>query len=830
MNRTIISALLFSFVNCFAYAQKTARPEAKNIKIVWELLENNYDYTGESRSRLTLSNSGNVPLPANWVIYFNGPNPRSLDPKSSDLKLEMVNGDFFKLYPGKTFKPIAPQRSASLEILTRVLKNKTDYPKGFYIAFADAPEKGIPIAQETKSAVDRSATEKVIAAKVYAANAQLTEVAADQLPPVFPTPQSYQITAGSFTLNKQLSIVADPQFAPEAGYLADELKKVLGVAPVKGNHADKNVIVLKKIALPAQDAYQLKITADQVVISAAGNEGIFYGIQSLKMLLPASAWKTPQAAISLKGLEISDAPRFGHRAFMMDIARNFQPKEEILKVIDLLSLYKINILHMHLNDDEGWRIEIPGLPELTTVGAKRGHTLTEKDHLYPSYGSGPAISSAAGSGYLSRADYIEILKYATTRHIQVIPEFETPGHARAAIKAMDARYARLIKAGDPAAAGQYLLRDLNDKSDYRSVQGWDDNVINPALPSVYTFLTKVTDETIAMYKAAGAPLKTVHFGGDEVPTGVWEQSPLVAALVKENKVKSVDEMWYYYFEKVNAMLKSRQLYLSGWEEIGLHKEEVNGRKKMVLDPRFVKEGFHTDVWNNLAPNEDLAYQLANAGYKVVLTNVTNMYMDLAYNNSYDEPGQYWGGYVDLDKLFRFIPYDYYRNQPGNTGGKEKLTTAGRENIIGLQAPLWSEIITSKAQFEYLLLPKLLGLAERSWAADPEWASVQDTSKMNLLYQKAWSAFVNHIAKRELPRLDVYAGGFNYRIPTAGLIVENNMLKANVQFPGLTIRYTTDGTVPDQHSKIYTAPLPAIKNTAFRVFNAQGRGGHTVRHN
>jgi len=170
---------------------------------------------------------------------------------------------------------------------------------------------------------------------------------------------------------------------------------------------------------------------------------------------------------------------------MLDVARNFQPKKQVLKLLEAMSLYKLNTLHLHLTDDEGWRLELPSLPELTSVGAKRGHTLDSKHYLPPSHGSGPDVENTVGSGFYSRADYLEILRYATDRHITVIPEIETPGHARAPIKAMDARYDRLMAEGKEEEAAKNLLRDLNDKSEYRSVQYWNDNVIDVSLPSTY---------------------------------------------------------------------------------------------------------------------------------------------------------------------------------------------------------------------------------------------------------------------------------------------------------------------------------------------------------
>src|SRR5690606_14955959 len=477
-------------------------------------------------------------------------------------------------------------------------------------------------------------------------------------------------------------------------YLKDELAMVLTQTPKLVDEPVGASIVLHQREGIHPEGYRLLVDANGVAIEATTPAGAFYGIQSLKGLLPSSAWAEKKASITLQGVTITDEPRFAHRAVMLDVARNFQTKEQVMKVLDLLALHKVNVMHFHFSEDEAWRLEILGLPELTEVGGRRGHTLDDAEWLTPSYGSGPDVANATGSGFYTRADYIELLRYATERHIRVIPEIETPGHARAAIKSMDARYRAFIAKGDTAAARQYLLRDLDDQSAYRSIQNWDDNIINVALPSSYAFLEKVVDELIAMHKEAGAPLQTIHFGGDEVPDGVWEKSPVVHQLMaSEAGVAHVDDLWHYFFGRINDMLQSHGLYLSGWEEIGMKKAVVNGRRKMVVEPRFANENFHTDVWNNLGDNVDLAYRLANAGYQVVLTNVTNFYMALAYTSGFYEPGQYWGGYVDVEKPFRFAPYDYYRNLATEASG-EQLTDEGRANIVGLQAPLWSEIITS----------------------------------------------------------------------------------------------------------------------------------------
>ena len=212
-----------------------------------------------------------------------------------------------------------------------------------------------------------------------------------------------------------------------------------------------------------------------------------------------------------------DAPRFGYRGLMLDVARNFQPKAAVLRVLDLMARYKLNAFHFHLTDDEGWRLEIPSLPELTSVGARRGHTLDSSRFLPPAYGSGPDVDQPFGSGFYSRADYVEILRYAAARHIEVIPELEMPGHARAAIKAMEARFRTLQATGDAEGASRFLLSDPEDRSIYTSAQGYHDNVMNPALPSTYAFIERVVQDLVALHREAGVPLRNLHVGGDEVP-------------------------------------------------------------------------------------------------------------------------------------------------------------------------------------------------------------------------------------------------------------------------------------------------------------------------
>ena len=505
-----------------------------------------------------------------------------------------------------------------------------------------------------------------------------------------------------------------------------------------------------------------------------------------------------------------------------------------------MSLYKLNVFHFHFSEDKGWRVEIPSLPELTQVGSVRAHTIDHKSNIQPAFASGGVPNQLPGSGHLSRKDFIEVLKYATARHIQVIPEIESPGHARAAIKAMESRYEKLMKAGKPAEASRYRLIDPRDKSQYRSVQGWNDNVMDVALPSVYNFIEKVTDELILMYKEAGAPLKTIHYGGDEVPAKVWEKSPAYLKIRSENpEIKSTDDLWYYYFGKINAMAKKRGLFVSGWEEAGMRKTYLDGKPHYIANPDFADDHFQLHVWNNVIGwgAEDLAYKLANGGYKVVLSPVSNQYFDLAYNSSYYEPGYKWGGMVDVDKPFYFIPYDFLKNVKEDGQGRPikdldqskmiRLTDYGKSNIVGLQGLLWSENNISKERLEYMMLPKMLGLAERAWAQEPDWAVGEYSILNDLYYRNSWSQFANRVGKRELPRLTYYNGGFSYRIPEPGLKIRDGKVYANIQLPGLEIRYTKDGSDPVAGGSIYTSPITEKGKFRFAAFDVSGRRGRVV---
>lgn len=846
--RILTLVLLCCFLG--AKAQKAASFQSADLKIDWQLVTNNYQGKEQYLFTIRLTNTGKkAMLPATgWTIYYNANRDVIKNPVEQQLETFRIHGDLFYLKPTASFKGLKPGESVQMEGIGGAWAfNISDAPAGYYLVWDNAPQKAHAITKTTatppadinkfKRSPDQ-VNDQVTPEMVFDQNKNITNIPEDKLPRVFPTPVSLKQGEGFFTINPETSIQSDPLFSQEAAYLAAELGSFIGKTLSISEKGKINLISDKNISA---EGYELEVSTTAIGIRASTQAGIFYGIQSLKSMLPVAAWKAPSTSVSLPCASVKDAPRFGYRGLHIDVARNFQTKEQVIRMLNWMAMYKLNKLHFHFSEDDAWRVEIAALPELTTVGVQRGHTLDSKNHMPSAYGSGGDLSNPQSSFY-TRQDYIDILRFAKSKHIEVIPEIETPGHARAAIKAMDARYRRLVQEGKETEAKAFLLSDPDDKSDYLSAQNFKDNVMCVAQPGVYNFIATTVDAFISMHNEAGMPLKTIHVGGDEVPQGVWEKSPIAQQLLKSlpaNRYKQTSDLWIYYWEKVNQILKERNLYVSGWEEIGMRESKVDGNRVMMVNPEFANNNFHTYVWNTVIGwgAEDLPYRLANGGYKVILCPVSNLYFDLAYQKDFQEVGYYWGGFVDIDKPYYFIPYDYLKNttvdrfgvpvDPKVLQGKDRLTDYGKSNILGIQGELWSENIRSAADIEYLAFPKMLGLAERAWAADPEWATTKDTELSKTLYNKDWSEFVNVVGKRELTRLNYYQGGAGFRIPTVGARVIDGTVQANIQLPGLIIRYTTDGTEPAINSKQYEQPITEKGLIKLRAFDSKGRGGRTI---
>ncbi|WP_263784640.1 family 20 glycosylhydrolase [Salinibacter grassmerensis] len=869
MRQIVLSLLLVLGGAVAAHAQTEpapAHPSADELSIRWGVETNRVDDGRRFRSSFTIANHGDEALgTTNWALYFNF--ARSIDPASvtAPVRITRVNGDFYKLTPDENFTPIEPggQLRVAVEAPGSVIK-RVDAPAGFYVVFTDAEGRPRPPAavsdvtvepftrpaQTTRGPDDVWPTPTP--ATRYADNASLTNRPPGAEGRIVPTPDSIHRRPGTFALRADATIRYEEGLAAEARQLAEGLAAVLGRRPQTTTTDSAAAITLRRAAgtPPATDsasaeAYRLTVDPDTgITVTGATDTGVFYGVQSLEAWLPVEAYRAPSSPVDVPAARVVDAPRFGYRGLHLDVARNFQPVAAVKRLLDVMAFYKLNTFHFHLTDDEGWRLAVEGLPELTRVGGRRGHTLDEHEHLMPSYGSGPspAPDASAGSGWYSRADYLEILRYAKERHITVLPEIDVPGHARAAIQAMEARARRLRAAGDSAAAHAYRLRDPADTSTYESVQGWDDNVMNVCRPSTYRFLSTVVDELRGLHATAGAPLPAVHVGGDEVPEGVWAGSPMCDDYIARTEgVDGAEDLFGHFLSRFQDTLATRDLTMAGWEEVGL--EEADHQSTTTTpNESLVDEGVRPYVWSNIwgGGTEDRAYRLANAGYDVVMSQATNFYFDMAYSKHPGENGYYWAGFVDTNAPFAFVPFDLYKSADRTGMGQPidpdtafadqvRLADTARKNIRGLQGQLWGETLRSTDRMEYMAVPRLLSLAERAWARQPGWATLDDSEALRARRAEAWTAFANRLGHRELPRLSSRHPDWSYRLPPPGGTVAKGTLKANVALPGLSVRYTTDGTRPTAASPRYTGPVsvPEGATVRLRTFDTLGRGGRTV---
>lgn len=856
MRKTVL--LFFILAVIVSCKQSTDGPKQSQSAVAarWELVSNFADTGSTYTARFRLFNKENLTLNSNnWALFFSAAGNPIVDGRVSGSKgrVDHVNGDWFKLTIDSSVK-----KGDSVDVIYRssgsVIKN-TDAPSGIYVVFYDTDGKEERIAQLSdftlvpftkKEQLLRGKADKEVAAspaKTFWENDELSVVNTRHLLPIVPTPKQFIRGQGSFRLGSEIPIVYSNDTKNEAELLAAYLKEITGRPfTLTPNSSDFAIRLAIDPALPknkSAEGYQLNINAEGVAITGFDAAGVFYGIQSLLALVPTDVYLGKNINVDLPFVAVEDAPRFGFRSVHLDVARNFQTKETVLKTLDVLARYKINHLLLYTSEDEGWRIEIPGLPELTEVGAKRRHVSSINDAaLHPAYGSGPFPDSKDnhGTGYYTRADFIEILKYAAARHIKVIPELNFPGHARAAIKSMEARYHRLMKEGKEEEANEYRLVDPEDKSEYLSAQLFKDNVVNVSRESTFRFFEKVVDEFGKMYTEAGLVMDVFHAGGDEVAEGAWTKSPEALELLQRNpEIQDPKNLQTYFFRELVKRLEKRNLTIHGWEEVALLKDSTG---KYIPNPEFADKKVVPYIWNNLFDYPDLGYQLANAGYNIVLCNVSNFYFDLAYDNDPLEPGAYWAGFINTKNAFAFAPFHMFNTTFQNdmgadvfydnpAAGLQALHREARKNIIGVEAQLWSETIKGREMLEYYMLPKLMGFSESAWAAERRWEDEPSRSKRIKQIEGDWNFFANTIAQREFPKLSKINGGYNYRVPPAGAIIENGMMKANVSLPGLKIHYTIDGSEPTTQSPVYKDPIPANVVVKLKTFDAAGRSGRTV---
>lgn len=801
---------------------------SSQLSLTWKLEKDSAE-ARYFKNTFCLTNNGNKSLADNWVIYFNQTPIYYQQPINAPLEIECIGSTYYKMYPTEHYQALAPGETLSFTILSEGnVINVSSVPEGAYIVATDENGKmlqpqNIPIeiglfTPNTQWVRSKNSFPYADGNNLYKQNDDFSKPIDCDMLSLFPTPKKVEKTGGVSTFSPKVGLKFDGVFKEEALLLKKQLTSELGCTV--SDKDEETIIELKKTELPAtcqcpDEYYEIVIKNNLLTLKANNAHGIFNACQTLVALLD----NMKLASSPLPNLHVTDYPDMGHRGIMLDVARNFTKKADLLKLIDILSFYKMNVLHLHLSDDEAWRVEIPGLEELTEIASRRGHTTDELTCLYPAYAWGwnEADTTSLANGYYSRNDFMDILKYAKERHIRIIPEIDIPGHSRAAIKAMNARYRKYIDT-DQSKAEEYLLIDFADTSQYLSAQNFTDNVINVAMPSTYRFLEKVIDEIGRMYQDAGIELPAFHVGGDEVPEGIWEGSSVCRTFMKEHGLTKIRDLKDYFLEQILEMLDKRNIQAVGWQDIVMKPDNI-------VNEHFRNSKVLNYCWNTIPEQggDEVPYKLANAGYPIILCNVGNFYLDMAYRYHVEEPGLRWGGYVDEYVTFDMLPFDTYkslrRNLKGESvdvktvsNGKQPLTKEGYKNIKGLSGQIWAETIRSFEQIEYYLFPKVFGLAERAWNAQPSWALSPDSK----VYVDAKRKYNAGIVTYELPRLA--KRGINFRVSPPGIIVKDGLLFVNTTNPNAVIRYTTDGSEPTESSVEWQTPItcnvPLIKAKAF----------------
>ncbi|HEX7733737.1 MAG TPA: beta-N-acetylhexosaminidase [Ktedonobacteraceae bacterium] len=478
---------------------------------------------------------------------------------------------------------------------------------------------------------------------------------------ILPQPGTLIPGEGSFALTADTVIVADQETQVVAHLLADSLAPALGFAPqvLADAPADLPVLALHVdagLARLGNEGYTLKVTQERVTIHAAAPAGVFYGTQTLKQLLPPDVFA--QTLIrqdwTVPAVTIEDAPRFSWRGLMFDPSRHFFSKEAILKFIDLLALHKMNVLHLHLTDDQGWRIEIKKYPRLTEVGAWRKETVIGHARHPQGYDGTPH------GGFYRQDELREIVAYAAARFVTVVPEIDLPGHARAAIAA----YPDLGVTGEPVEVA--------------TTWGIFPYLYSPE-ESTLQFLRDVLVEVMDIF-----PGSFVHLGGDEAIKDQWQASPRVQERIRELGLKDEHELQSWFISQLGVFLNQHGRRLIGWDEI------LEGG---------LPESATVMSWRGI----DGGIAAARAGHDVVMAPSTHVYFDHYQSNDPAEPLAIHG-YTPLDKVYSFDPVP------------AELTPEQARHVLGTEGTLWSEYLSTAEQLEYMAFPRLIALAEVAWSA------------------------------------------------------------------------------------------------------------------
>ena len=821
-----------TFIIAFVFFQMSCATGDDKININYEIKEYG-DWSFDVN--FSFNNTSSIDLTSPWSLHWNQQSA-IIDEKSvpDNIIYNYVAGQSYNILTfGKNY--IMPKDSLlSIDLTqTGIVQRQSDLPVGGFIVSNDniLDVEFNYVWKDAKGIENLNAPSSVDRYNEYISNSLLDR---SQLDLLIPTPTKVKFNEGEINLLNNYSVVIDQEFN-----LSEQLINSLfdGIVSIDFNNTNE-VVIRISIDLDESinaESYQLSISDEGIYIRSGDSAGALYALQSLKQIFLISKLEnTP-----LKFIEVNDSPKFSYRGMLLDISRNFYGPEKIKQIIDYLSFFKINHLDFRLTDDEGWRLEIPGLDELVEVGSKRAYTKDEFENLIPMYGSGPDTNST-GSGYLSRSEYIDILKYASERNITIIPQISVPSHMRSAIVSMNARYQKYMEMGNQVEAEKYLLIDPDDESEYYSAQGFTDNIMNVCRESSFTFYEKVIDEIFLMYKEAGIEMSKFGVAADELPYGAWQKSPMCDKFMSENSISGDYNALYELMQKrIYKKISSYGATMTGWDDILLKLTEKNQSETQIKD-FFKDDDILLFVWKNDwgQGRQDMIYKYANLGYKSIMSNSSAFYFDMVDDKDLDNIGLSWSGYANYKDMWTVDVYDVFNDLYGvekNNISKNyidnsvKLDQDKRDNIIGVQSQIWSETIRNEEILDYMFMPNIIVFSQKAWSHDNSWMYISNNDIKREKIDQEWNKFANNIGQRVLPIVDNIFGGLSYDLPKPGGKIMNDTLYANTVFPGLNIKYTLDGSIPKESSENFKTPIKINDNDIvnLRLFNNKGRGGNSI---
>ncbi len=503
--------------------------------------------------------------------------------------------------------------------------------------------------------------------------------------------------------------------------------------------------------LLGQEGYRLSVKQNGVLISANKPAGLFYGLQTLWQLMPReidSKTKMSDVAWQVPTVEIIDYPRFGWRGLMFDVSRHFFTVKDVEDFIDLMVQYKLNLLHMHLTDDEGWRVEIKSLPRLTTAGAWN----VKREGYFGTFAPIPADEPRTYGGFYTQSDIHTLVKYAQDRFVNILPEVDVPGHSMSAIVA----YPDL---SCTSGSEKYQVVSGEKFMDWPGPVALEDNTLCPANEKVYTFLDTVFTEIAALF-----PFPYIHVGGDECAKNFWEKSDQIKQLMAKENLKTMEEVQSYFEKRVEKIVESKGKKLIGWDEI---LEGGLAPNALVMSWRGIKGGIAA----------------AKMGHQVVMSPTTYVYLDYMQGDAISEPHVY--ATLRLNKTYEF--------EPVPEGVDSKF-------ILGGQANLWTEQVYNTRHLQYMLWPRTLAVAECVWSP-----------KENKNWKKFAEKVEYNFKRMDLQNVKYAKTLFDPIFQVGKDSRDSLLITLSTEIEGLTIHYSFDNSHPDNFYPVYSTPLMVPKD-------------------